>query len=145
MAPIMARSEWIAGLLFVAVLAVLPIVGQRARRSAIRFCAFDGGQIDSLYRVRVVDAGGNDHEFCCIACAAQWLKRDGRAPRAVFVTDEIGGAELDAVDATFVRSLVVTNRTTGNRIHAFRSKTDAQHHAAAVGGRVLDASDQPFR
>jgi hypothetical protein len=141
----MTKSEWILGLAFVCALAALPLAGHWARRGAARSCDFDGAAIDPIYRVRIVDADGKDREFCCIGCAEQWLGRTSRQPRAILVTDEIGGETLDAAAAFFAHSRVVTQRTTGNRIHAFRTRGDAEHHAATVGGRVLDGTDRPFR
>jgi len=141
----MTKSEWIIGLAFVCVLAALPLAGHWARRGAAQSCAFDGAIIDPIYRVRVGDADGQDLEFCCIGCAEQWLGRAVRQPRAILVTDEVGGEALDAATAFFVRSRVVTQRTTGNRIHAFRTRGDAEHHAASVSGRILDGSDRPFQ
>jgi hypothetical protein len=140
----MAKSEWITGFLYVAVLALLPFVGHWARRDAGQTCAFDGSPIEPIYRVQVVDAKGQDRVFCCIGCAQTWLRRQPHAPRFVLVIDEISGTTLDARAAVFVRSLVVTNRVTGNRIHAFRRENDAAEHARAMGGRVLDAAETPL-
>ena len=40
-------------------------------------------------------------------------------------------------------SSVVTRATTGNRIHAFRDRQDAQRHAASALGRVLTGTERP--
>jgi hypothetical protein len=140
----MKKGEWITGTAYVAVLAALPLVGYWARIDAQPSCAFDGSHIDPLYQVRVVDADGRDREFCCVGCAEHWLQQETRTPQAIVVTDEISGETLDAAAAVFVRSLVVTQRTTGNRIHAFRSARDAEHHARYAHGQVLDGSERPF-
>jgi hypothetical protein len=34
---------------------------------------------------------------------------------------------------------------TGNRVHAFRSRSDAQQHADKFGGTVLPDAEKPFR
>jgi hypothetical protein len=59
------------------------------------------------------------------------------------VTDEVSGEEIDAPDAYFVRSQVVTTPATGNRIHVFHKLEDAQRHAQTYRGTVLDAKERP--
>jgi hypothetical protein len=139
----MRKSEWIAGLVYLLVLAVLALAGSWARRSTEHFCAQDGVRIEPAYRVRILTDQDRDLEFCCIHCAELWLRHEP-APRTLLVTDEISGAEIDAGAAYFVRSLVVTNPTTGNRIHAFRWLADAEEHARTSQGKVLEASERPF-
>jgi hypothetical protein len=140
----MRKSEWVIGLVYLGVLAVLPLAGHWARRGADRSCAYDGGKIEPVYRVRIVDGQGRDFEFCCIRCAERWLGREKSAPRAVHVTDEVSGEVVEASRAFFVRSLVVTNAMTGNRVHAFRTARDAENHARASRGRLLDDAERPF-
>jgi hypothetical protein len=130
------------GLVYLGVLAVLPVAGHWLRRDDGPFCAHDGGKIDARYRVRVVDTAGRDHEFCCIKCAEAWLAHE-ESPRAVFVTDEVTGQEVEAPSAFFVRGTAATSRVTGNRVHAFRSERDAEEHAR-LGGRLLTGSERPF-
>jgi len=66
-------------------------------------------------------------------------------PRSVRVTDEASGKLIDAGDAHYVRSSVVTNPATGNRVHAFRNRADAEKHADIHGGTVLSESERPFQ
>ena len=139
----MRRSERIFGWTFIGILVLLAAVGHWARRGAERTCAYDGGKIEPLYRVRFVSEEG-DREFCCLRCAELWLRGDKVGPRSVTVTDEASGTEINAAAAHYVRSLVVTNRTTGNRIHAFMNEHDAAEHARSVGGRLLQADERPF-
>jgi hypothetical protein len=40
---------------------------------------------------------------------------------------------------------VVTQQTTGNRVHVFRHRIDAEKHAALFGGILLPESERPFR
>jgi hypothetical protein len=140
-----ARS-WALLLLAGALLVVgLPLAGKWARRHDGPRCELDGLKIEPLYRVRVVDAGGADHLFCCVRCARRWAERQADSPRAVYVTDEAGGREVEAGAAYFVQSLVVTNPVTGNRVHAFRDRADADAHARAFRGAVLTGEERPFR
>ena len=129
-----------AGLPFVSV-ALAPVDAAR--------CVRDGVEIGALLRVRVVAEGGTSSAFCSIRCAEEWIAHAARAGDAgrlrVLVADEKSGAEIDARDAVFVRSRILTLRTTGERIHAFGSRADAEAHAAAFGGTLLDGVERPFR
>lgn len=121
-----------------------PFAGRWARRQQAPRCALDGMTIEPLYRVRIVDRRGAAHDFCCIRCAVAWLKRDGEAPQAIRVTDEASGAQINAEHAHFAVSAVVTNPVTGNRVHVFGSRKDAEAHVRAFGGKVLETAELPF-
>jgi hypothetical protein len=138
------KTEWIAGLAYLLALGALPLAGHWSRSGAARTCANDGGVIKREYRVRIVDERGTDVLFCCIHCADSWLRKETAKPKAIWVTDETSGEEINANSAFFVRSLVETNPVTHNRIHAFHSTSDAEKHAQECNGEVLDGSDKPF-
>jgi hypothetical protein len=140
----MTPTRWLIVLAGLAVVFGLPLLGKWARGPRAATCALDGVAIDPVYRVRVVDDQGTDRQFCCIQCAALWLSRQPAKPRAVWVTDETTGREIDAASAWFVRSLVVTEAHTRNRVHAFGSAADAGRHARAAYGAVLPDSESPF-
>ncbi len=123
----------------------VPIAGRWARRQQAPRCALDGMTIEPLYRVRIVDRRGAAHDFCCVRCAEAWLKRGREAPQAIRVTDEAGGAQIDPEHAHFAASAVVTNRVTGNRVHVFGSRKDAEEHVRVFGGKVLDSTERPFQ
>jgi hypothetical protein len=122
----------------------VPAVGSWARRNQSPRCALDGQEIVSTFAVRVTDRAGVSHRFCCVRCAERWLDRNDIRTATVAVTDEVTGAELDARAAVFVRSPVVTNRVTGNRVHAFRDSADAVAHTHEFGGRILGPGARPF-
>jgi hypothetical protein len=122
----------------------LPLAGHWARRHPAESCALDGVTIPPLYRVEVVDVRGYPHAFCCVRCAEMWLENAHGEPRAITVTDEASGQAVDADRAWFVRSSVVTMPTTGNRIHAFRNRADAERHADLHLGTVLSDAEKPF-
>jgi hypothetical protein len=127
-----------------AVVIGLPVAGWWARRTTAAGCALDGLPINPAYRVEVADADGRTYAFCCPRCAAIWLSRLPSPPRAVTVTDEAGGEPVDADAAWYVRSSVVTVPATGNRVHAFRDRADAERHAERFLGTVLPAPDTPY-
>jgi endogenous inhibitor of DNA gyrase (YacG/DUF329 family) len=140
----MRRSEWLGGLLLVGILASLAVLGPWRRKVSQPVCAADGGRIETAYRVRIVDELGSAHQFCSIRCGEMWLQAWAGRPQAIWVADEITGAELDARTAYFVRSLIVTSRSAGNRLHAFRLAEDAEEHARTCSGQVLRDGDRPF-
>jgi hypothetical protein len=131
----------LAGLLIVV---GLPLAGKWARRDAGPRCAFDGREIEPVYRARVVESG-RSRDFCCVGCASAWLGRLGREPEAVYLTDETGGGEVEAGSAHLVRSNVVTNPVTGDRTHAFARQQDAEEHARTFSGWTLTGPERPFR
>jgi hypothetical protein len=138
------KVPWLGGVLGLLVVVGLPLLGWWARRHRDPGCALDGVRVDPAYRVEIVDGDGRRHEFCCPRCAEIWLDRQAAPPRAVTVTDEPTKQPLDAAAAHYVRSPVVTVPTTQNRIHVFRTRSDAEGHVAAFGGTVLDGADRPF-
>jgi polyferredoxin len=140
-----SRSRVLMLLAGAALVAGLPVIGTLARRQSGARCEFDGQAIDPVYRVRIVDAAGTSHRFCCIRCADDWLRRRNDPPAAVFVTDEMSGVEVEAGSAVFVHSSVVTNAVTGNRIHAFRDVAAADAHARAYAGWMLEGAERPLR
>lgn len=123
----------------------VPLIGSWVRESGPDRCALDGLAIVPATAVRVTDGSGQRHGFCCVRCAQRWLARAGDSSAVVTVTDEVTGTEMDARTAVYVRSAIVTNRVTGNRIHVFRGGADADAHVAEYGGRVLGPDEWPFR
>jgi NosL len=139
------KVHWMPLLVGLIVVVGLPLVGRWARWHSRSGCAFDGGKIDPSYRVAVVDARGNSHDFCCIRCAQCWLRRQPAPLSAITVTDEASGEMIAAATAWYVRSTVVTMPMTQNRVHVFRNKADAETNAAGHGGRLLSEAELPFR
>jgi hypothetical protein len=133
-----AKCGW--ALFGLAVAVGLPLLGRWARSDGAERCAEDGLPIAALYRVRVVDSAGQSRQFCCVGCAEKWRRQHENSARSIWVTDEASGDEIEASTAWFVRSAVTTNSVTRNRIHAFRDRQDAERHAAAFAGEILDGA-----
>lgn len=138
------RRRLLWGSAWLGIVIGLPIAGRSLRRVRTDRCDFDGDLIMPIYQVRVVDAQSAEHRFCCVLCAEQWIER-AVGPLEVFVTDETTGRELPAERAVFVRSNVVTQPSTGNRIHAFADRGQAARHAREAGGKVLSPAERPLR
>ena len=139
----LSRRQWLrrcGGLLAVV---GLPVAGHALRQGGPDRCAFDGETIEPSYRVRIAAADGQKL-FCCVGCASRWLERSPASPEYVFVTDEIGGDELPAAEAIFVRSTIFTRPSTRDRVHVFRRIEDAERHAREFRGRVLSAAARPL-
>jgi hypothetical protein len=137
-------SRWLLVIFALFVVVGSPFLGNWARRTSEHHCALDDATIQPAYRVRVVDHLEQSHEFCCLRCAELWLKHQSAKPMMIQVTDESSGDEIDASTAFFVRSLVVTTPTTGNRIHVFATRARAEKHAAQFGGRLLQDGERPL-
>lgn len=135
------RIAFFGGLLLAGILplAARAMSGPRADR-----CAFDGTALGAKPFVRVVARGAASFRFCGVLCAERWLARGGAESASVLVTDETSGKEIPAADAVFVRSTVVAVPTTGDRVHTFARREDAERHAAAYHGTLLEGSDRPF-
>ncbi|MGA2033941.1 MAG: hypothetical protein ABSG68_16965 [Thermoguttaceae bacterium] len=98
----------------------------------------DGQDLSPALRVDLKLADGASHAFCTIVCAQEWLASQPHAvAKEATVRDAITGEPLDAYVAFFVRSKLVTNRATGNNIHAFRFRTDAMEHIRQFGGQLI--------
>jgi hypothetical protein len=139
-----SKATWVWAGVLLAVVVGLPLARYWARRGVEPGCALDGVKIDPRYRVEVTDDQGRRHAFCCVQCARRWLDRQDAPPHEVKVTDESSGEPLDAARAYYVRSFVVTTPVTGNRIHVFRTRADAEQHAETHNGTVLPASERPL-
>jgi hypothetical protein len=138
------KAFWLTTLLGLAAVAAVALAGAWVRSRSSGGCALDGAAIDPIYRVEIIDGRGETHAFCCLNCARLWLTRQPAPPRSILATDETSGQPIDAASAYFVRSLVVTRPTTGNRVHAFRNRADAERHAEQFGGVVLSEAESPF-
>lgn len=139
------RTTIAIGLIGLIVAIGLPIAGKAMRQHAGPRCGHDGLRIERAYAVQVVDMEGKTRDFCCVHCAVQWLQESEQQPQAVLVTDEETGNPIDVKDAIFVRSSVATNPINRNRVHAFAGQADAEAHARAYGGWILESDERPFR
>jgi hypothetical protein len=141
----MQKWQWTTGLSVLLMVVVLPIVGNWARHAKKERCALDGNAIQPIFRVRIIDNLQQVHQFCCIRCAELWIGHVPDEVTAISVTDEVSGQEINATNAYFVRSSVINVPATGNRVHVFRTESDAAKHAASSQGRILRWADRPFQ
>lgn len=121
---------------------LVAVGGSLFKKSGGDVCALDAMRIEPIYQVDITPAEGKTPKFCCIECARKWLAANKGTVSAVTVTDEVTGKRIDASIAHFVESSIVTNRSTGNKIHVFADKTDAEKHAKEFGGTIIP---NPFK
>lgn len=107
------------------------------KKSGGDVCALDAIKIEPIYQVDITVADGKTLKFCCIGCARKWLAGNKGKVEYITVTDEVTGKRIDASIAYFVESSIVTNQSTGNRIHVFAEKADAEKHAKEFGGTII--------
>jgi hypothetical protein len=113
------------------------------RWGASETCEMDGQAIPASLRVDLTTADGARHAFCSIECARRWLAKQPVAQcKEAVVRDALTGEPLDAYVAFFVESEAVTNRSNGNKIHAFRLRTEAMDHILRFHGREVE---DPFQ
>ncbi len=138
------RSWWLTGLIGLLFAAGLPVIGQHLRKGHAARCALDGQEIDPSLQVTIVTQDGELSVFCGILCAEMSLKQSMAIPHQVLVTDELTSKSLDAGNAHYVRSAVVSNSHTGDRRHVFGQRAAAELHATTFHGRILTGNDRPF-
>ncbi len=129
--PRRRRAVFALGL---AAVALLPVAGRLLRGRDDARCTWDGVAVDARFEARLVRADGEGERFCCLCCLARRLATLDAPARRVVVADEVSAAEVDADAAWYVDSAVVTNRSTGCRVHAFADEAAAARHAAAFHG-----------
>jgi hypothetical protein len=117
--------------------ALIPVAGRALQPSQGPRCAADGVSLEKAPVVQIETDTADVLRFCCIGCAETWLEVTGTKPARTLVEDAASGQPIDARSAWFVRSLVLAQPATGDRIHAFRTQEDAERHAKAYAGRVL--------
>ncbi|MEX0612672.1 MAG: hypothetical protein WD229_11185 [Pirellulales bacterium] len=141
------KRTWraVCGAALVLMVIGLPVLGHRIRQGGRERCALDGAPIEPVYAVSITDVEGQTDQFCCIHCAQYWVGRQILPPARIEVTDEVTGKRIDSALAHFVRSRVVTTPTTGNRIHAFGTASDAERHRAEHRGTRLTGSQRPLQ
>lgn len=137
----MTAGRW-AGLAALVAVGALPLLGAWLRSGCER-CGMDGAPVSPAFRVRVVTEDGRSPAFCGVRCAQAWLRAGGRA-RGVLVTDCASGREVSAEEATFVECVGLPAEGEPDPIRAFARREDAERHAAAHRGTILDGAARPF-
>lgn len=128
-----------------AVSLMIPLVAHMVRSETRERCALDGTVLVPSYSVRLRTASGKEPAFCCIACAETWQRSSPDRILSATCTDEVTGAPLDCGLAVFARSGMITQATTGNRVHTFARRSDGLAHVKVAGGSLLEGPERPLQ
>ena len=107
------------------------------RRSIEVRCDYDGVKIEPLYAVYITLQNGTEKKFCSIACASMNFPALKQQIGGVRVIDEPSGDKINAAEAFFVESDIVTVPHVRNRIHAYAKKEDALRHIQKFKGNWI--------
>jgi len=105
------------------------------RKSIENRCDYDGVKIEPIYAVYFTFQDGTEKKFCSIACASLSFPELKSRIKEVVVVDERSGTKINASQALFVESEVVTVPHVKNRIHVFANREDALKHIENFKGR----------
>ncbi len=136
----MRRLPFVGALIIVASISLLVVFFQHHCYSSR--CCLDGSRIEPLYEVIITQKDGSCSKFSCVPSARIWLRENSEQVSFIGVTDEISGKKIEAEDAFYVESEVITTPHTGNKIHVFAQKTAAKLHARQFNGKLVK---NPFR
>jgi len=138
MAP---NARWIT-LLIISVIISLASGCERERKSIESRCDYDGAIIEPLYAVYFTLQDGAEKKFCSIVCASMSFPQLKKEIREVIVVDEPSGKKMNASQAFFVESEVITIPHVKNRIHAFAKRETALKHLEKFKGIWIE---NPFK
>jgi len=131
------NNRWIALCIIFVVISLGP--GCKGEKKPLESrCDYDGVKIEPPYAVYFTLQDGTEKKFCSIACATMSFSALKRQMREVRVVDEPSGNKINASQAHFVESEVVTVPHVKNRIHAFAKKEDALKHIQKFKGNWVE-------
>jgi len=129
-----SKKRWIA--LFITFVIISLGSGCKGEKKPIEGrCDYDGVKIEPIYAVYFTLQNGTEKKFCSVACASMSFSALKKQIREVRVVDEPSGNKINASEAFFVESDVVTVPHVKNRIHVFAKKEDALKHIQKFNGR----------
>jgi hypothetical protein len=132
-----SNKRWIA--LFVIFVIISLGSGCKGERKSIENrCDYDGAKIEPLYAVYFTFQDGTEKKFCSIACASLSFPELKSRIKEVVVVDERSGTKINASQALFVESEIVTVPHVKNRIHVFAKKEDALKHIQKFKGNWVE-------
>ena len=131
------KKGWIVSFIIVVIVLVGFVWAIKKGASADR-CDYDGTRIEPLYAVYFTLQDGTEKKFCSIACASMSFSALKKQIREVRVVDEPSGNKINASEAFFVESDIVTVPHVKNRIHVFAKKEDALKHIQKFKGNWVE-------
>ncbi len=130
-------------ILFIILLVISLALGcQGERKSVEGRCDYDGAKIEPIYAVYFIFQDSIEKKYCSIACASLSFPQLKSRIKEVMVVDERSGTKIQAAQALYVESEVVTVPHVKNRIHVFANREDAEKHLKRFDGKW---AGNPFR
>ncbi|MFH1629821.1 MAG: hypothetical protein ABIE47_14020 [Pseudomonadota bacterium] len=136
----MRRLLLIGDLIIAAIISVLVAYPHHIYASSK--CSLDGSRIQPLYEVIIVLREKSIRRFSSIISSRIWFRENSEKVSAILVTDEATGEKIDAGQAFYVESEVVTTPHTRNSIHVFGQREAAELHALKFSGNLVN---NPFK
>ena len=131
------NKRWIT--LFIIFVIISLVLGCQGERKSIESrCDYDGVKIEPIYAVYFTLQDGTEKKFCSIACASMSFSALKKQIREVRVVNEPSGNKINASEAFFVESDIVTVPHVKNRIHIFAKKEDALKHIQKFKGNWVE-------
>ena len=131
------NKRWIT--LFIIFVIISLVLGCQEERKPIESrCDYDGVKIEPIYAVYFTLQDGTEKKFCSIACGSMSFSKLKKQIREVRVVDEPSGNKINASEAFFVESDIVTVPHVKNRIHVFANKEDALKHIQKFKGNWVE-------
>jgi hypothetical protein len=129
------------GTLIIAITISVLVVFPRNIHASSR-CSLDGSRIQPLHEVIIVLQDKSVHRFSSIISARIWFRENGEQASNIRVTDETTGEKIDAGQAFYAESEVITTPHTRNKIHVFGRREAAELHALKFRGKLVKS---PFK
>ncbi len=135
------RGRWVS-IFIILVCVFLIFVWMVKKRTSQERCDYDGAKIQPLYAVYFHLQDGSEKRFCSVVCASMSFQELKGGIKEVMVVDEPSGNKINASQAFFVESEMVTVPHVKNQIHIFAKKEDSLKHLQKFKGRWIE---NPFR
>ena len=136
----MRRLLLVGALIITAIISVLVVYPGHIHASPR--CSLDGSRIQPIYEVIIVVRNKSVHRFSSIISARIWFRGNNEQASTILVTDEATGEKIDAGQAFYAESEVITTPHTRNKIHVFGQREAAELHAHEFRGKLVK---NPFK
>jgi len=136
----MRRLLLVGALIIATIISVLVAYSQHIYASSR--CSLDGSRIQPLYEVIIVLQDKSIRRLSSIISARIWFRENSEQVATILVTDEATGEKIDAGQAFYVESEVITTPHTRNKIHVFGQREAAELHALEFRGKLVS---HPFK
>ena len=131
----MRRLLFVFTLIIATIISVLVVYPRNIHASSR--CSLDGSRIQPLYEVIIIVRDKSVRRFSSIISARIWFRENNEQASTILVTDEATGEKIDAGQAFYTESEVITTPHTRNKIHVFGKREAAELHAHEFRGKMV--------